>query len=391
VDNFTTGGDYVIFAPLKGESVSDVSFRNFRIDGNGSRNLVKGSTGNRIRRAMAVWLFAGRNIRIEGVWFDNHPGTNVVKFGSDSLSYLVTDSIIENCTFGNMGGAINGNRSQSDHSTLYVSGRNVTIQNNRLYNAEPFDENGPPVSVVAGIETHGFDIAVSGNSVENYSTGGYIVADDHVAAANQKWSGNSFVNMTKIGISLWSIQKAQNIVIDHNTIKLYGEQDQCVAGVYQPLVPPDTTMGFDALTISGNTISGGKAKRGTVWNGIQLTAATNAVIRENTIDTVSGAGILLYGNRNLHLDVTNITIEGNIVRDTGFNLYGAYPYAIEISNEGNGTFADILLSGNTIESSGFSPGMRGIRVEGKGAILRAVIDDSNRFTGIAEEHRVVSP
>jgi len=388
-DNFTAGGDYVVFAPQKGEVVSDISFRNFRIDGNGTHNLVKGSTGKNIRRAMAIWLFAGKNVRVEGVWFENHPGMNVVKFGSDSLSYLVTDSVIENCVFYLVGGAIAGNRRQNDHSTLYISGRNVTVRNNRLSNPEPYSENGPPVAVVAGIEMHGYDMTVTGNRVENYGTGGYIVADGYVAAANQRWTGNTFINMTKIGISLWSIQKVKDIVIDSNTINLYGELDQCVAGIYQSLVPPDTSMGFDGLTISGNTITGGRAKRGgTVWNGIQLTAATNAVIRGNSIDTVSGAGILLYGNRHRPLDCANILIEGNTVRDTGFNGYGANPYAIDITNEGQGKFADIRVSGNVIKSSGFSPAMRGIRVEGKSPLSRVRVEETNRFAGIVEEHRI---
>jgi hypothetical protein len=390
-DNFTAGGDYVIFAPLKGESVSDVSFKNFRIDGNGSNNLVRGSSGNLIRRAMAIWLFAGRNVRIEGLWFDNHPGTNVVKFGSDSLSYLVTDSVIENSTFNTVGGAISGNRLQSDHSTIYISGRNVTVLNNRLSNPEPFDEDGPPVAVVAGLEIHGFDMTVSGNSVENYSTGGYVVSDGTVAAENQRWTGNSFVNMSKIGISLWSIQKARNIVIDSNVIRLYGEADHCVAGIYQSLAAPDTTMGFDELTISGNSIIGEKAKRGTVWNGIQLTAATNAVISGNTIDTVSGAGILLYGNRQLALDGTHIRIEGNTIRNTGFNLYDAYPYAIEITNEGSGIFSDIQVTNNVIGNSGFSPVMRGIRVTGKGTVSKVIVDGTNSFNGIAKEHYIFAP
>lgn len=387
-DNFTNGGDYVVLAPLKAETVSNVSFKNFTIDGNGSRNLVKGSTGNLIRRAMAIWVLAGKNVRIEGVRFENHPGTNVIKFGSDSLSYMVTDSSVENCDFFNVGAAIPGNRRQSDHSTLYISGRSVAVKNNRLSNPNPYNENGPPVAVVAGIEMHGFDMAVTGNRVENYSTGGYIVADDYVAAANQQWTQNTFINMTKIGISLWSIQKVRNVVIDSNTIRLNGELDQCVAGIFQPLVPPDTTMGFDGLTITNNTITGGRAKRGTVWSGIQLTAATNAIISGNTIDTVSGAGIILYGNRHRPLDCTNILIEGNTVRDTSFNNYGAYPYAIDVTNEGNGKFADIRVIGNMIESSGFSPAMRGIRVEGKGRVIRVNVEKTNRFSGIAEEHHV---
>jgi len=389
-DNFTSAGDYVVIAPLHGESIADVSFENFSIDGNGLHNLVKGSTGSLVRRAMAIWLFSGRNIRIDGVNFIDHPGRNVVKFGNDSMAYLVTDSTIENCTFNNMGGAIQGNRNQNDHSTVYVSGRNVTITNNRLSNPEPHDANRSPAVVVAGLEIHGYDMTVSGNRVENYSTGGYIVADGAVAADNQRWTGNSFINMTKMGISLWSVQKATKTIIEGNTIRLNGEMDQCVAGIFQSFFPPDTTMGFDDLKISGNTISGGKARRGTVWNGISLTAVTNTVIRDNAIDNVSGGGIVIYGNKHRPLDCTDIVIEGNTLRDTGFNRFGAYPYAIDISNDGKGRFADIRVTGNSIQSSGFSPTMRGIRVGGKGEISRMQVDETNRFSGIAAEHRVTS-
>jgi hypothetical protein len=388
VDNFTAGGDYVLFAPLNAEPVSDVTFTNFRIDGNAPHNLVRGATGGLLRRAMAIWLFSGARVKVSGVWFEDQPGTNVVKFGSDSLSYLVTDSVVENCAFTRVGGAIAGNRGQADHSSLYVSGRNVTVQNNRLSNPQPLDENATPVAVVAGIEMHGFDLTVTGNRVENYGTGGYIVADGVVAAANQNWTKNSFVNMTKIGISLWSVQQAKNIVIDSNSITLLGGLDQCVAGIFQALVPPDTTMGFDGLSITGNTISGGSAKPGTVWNGIQLTAVSNAVISGNSIDTVSGGGILLYGNRMLPLDCRNILIQGNTVRDTGFNLFGAYPYAIDISNQGQGSFSDIRVVGNLLVNSGVAPAMSGIRVEGKGPMARVQVESSNLFTGIAAERQI---
>jgi len=387
-DNFTASGDYVVIAPLHGEPISDVSLKNFSIDGNGFYNLVKGSTGGLVRRAMAIWLFSGRNIRIDGVNFINQPGRNVVKFGNDSMAYLVTDSTIENCTFTNMGGAIPGNRNQNDHSTVYVSGRNVTLRNNRLSNPEPHDANRSPAVVVAGLEIHGYDMTVSNNRVENYSTGGYIVADGFVAAANQRWTGNEFINMTKMGISLWSVQKVKKIVIEGNTIRLNGELDQCVAGIFQSFFPPDTTMGFDDLKISGNMISGGKARRGTVWNGISLTAVTNTVISGNAIDNVSGGGIVIYGNKHRPLDCTNIVIEGNTVRDTGFNRYGAYPYAIDISNDGKGRFADIRVTGNSIQSSGFSPAMRGIRVGGGGQVSGVRVDGTNRFSGIAAEHRI---
>ncbi|TLN02870.1 hypothetical protein FDZ73_09815, partial [bacterium] len=346
VDNHTLAGDYVFFAPANAERTSDINFRNFRIDGNGSNNLVKSN----VRRAMAIWLYAGKNIMIDRVWFENQPGTNVVKFGSDSLSYLITDSVISNCIFSNVGGAIPGNRGQSDHSTLYISGKNVTVKNNRLSNSGPYNENGPPVAVVAGIEMHGDDMLVSGNHVENYGNGGYIVGDGIVTARNHRWLGNSFINMTKMGISIWSISEVRNVLFEGNHIRLNGELDQCVSGVYQPLNPPDTTVGIDGITVRSNIIESTAAKSGTVWNGITFTAVKNAIIEKNTIDRISGAAVLIIGNTRKPLDCRNVVIRDNHLSDTSFNSYGAYPYAITITNDGQGHFDGIEVTGNTIEN-----------------------------------------
>jgi len=382
-DNFTAGGDYVVFAPRRAEPTSSITFGNFRIDGNGSRNLVRGGRGGTLRRAMALWLFRGRDIRIEGVWFENHPGTNVVKFGSDNLSYLVTDSTVSGCSFSSVGAAIPGNRLQNDHSTLYISGRNVRVIDNRLSNPVPYDENGPPAAVVAGIEMHGDDMAVSGNQVKNYGTGGYIVGDGIVSARNQRWTGNRFINMTKLGISIWSVSAVADVLIDSNIITLDGTQDQCVAGIFQSIHQPDTTVGIDGLRISSNSISGLDVRPGTVWNGIQLTSARDAVVQDNVIERVSGAGILLYGVPGIPLDSRNIRIQGNVIRDTGFNRFGAHPYAIDLINNGRGRFEGLLVSGNRIESSlPLAGGMRGVRVQGSGHVAGVRIEGSNSFVNL---------
>lgn len=389
-DNFTAGGDYVIFAPRRAEPISAITFSNFRIDGNGSRNLVNGATAGLVRRAMAIWLFAGEDVRIEKVWFENHPGTNVVKFGSDSLSYLVTDSIITGCTFSSMGGAIPGNRRQSDHSTLYISGRNVRVTNNSLSNPAPYDENGPPAAVVAGIEMHGDDMVVSGNRVENYGTGGYIVGDGIVTARNQQWTGNRFTNMTKLGISIWSVSAVQNILIDSNAITLNGTLDQGVAGIFQSIYQPDTTVGIDSLRITNNTITGLDVRPGTVWNGIQLTAVRNAVLQNNVIERISGAGILLYGVPGIPLDCMNIEIRGNLIRDTGFNRFGAHPYAIDLINNGRGRFEGLQVSGNRIENSlPLAREMRGVHIQGTGPVHGVRIEASNSFINLKRRDRWV--
>ncbi|MBL0225524.1 MAG: right-handed parallel beta-helix repeat-containing protein [Geobacteraceae bacterium] len=387
-DNFTAGGDYVVFGPRKAEPISAITFRNFRIDGNGSRNLVTGTSAGAVRRAMAIWLFAGKDVRIEKVWFENHPGTNVVKFGSDSLSSLVTDSIITGCTFTSSGAAIPGNRRQSDHSTLYVSGRNVRVSDNHLSNPAAFDENGPPAAVLAGIEMHGDDMLVSGNRVENYGTGGYIVGDGIVTARNQQWTGNRFVNMTKLGISIWSVSAVEDVLIDSNMITLNGTLDQGVAGIFQSIYPPDTTVGIDGLRVSNNNISGLDVHSGTVWNGIQLTAVRNAVIQNNVIERIAGAGVLLYGVPGKPLDNRNIKIQGNSIRDTGFNRFGAHPYAIDLVNNGQGHFEQVQISGNRIENSlPLAAEMGGIHVQGPGPVSGVRIEGSNSFVNLKRRDR----
>jgi len=379
-DGFTAGGDYVVFAPVDAGETTNLTFSKFRIDGNGANNPVRGVSGGLVRRAMAMWLFKGENITVDNVTFENHPGTNVVKLGSDSLSYLVTDSTIRNCVFHNMGSAIPGNRAQADHSTIYVSGRDVTVSNNRLTIPRPHDENGPPVAVLAGIEMHGDGMTVSGNQVRNYGNGGYIVADGIVTARNQRWTGNRFESMTKLGISIWSVGRVENVVIESNVITLNGDLDQGVSGIFQPPQPPDTTVGIDGIIVRGNAISGSDVKSGTVWNGIQFTSVRNAVIENNLIERISGAGILIYGSSGRKLDSRHVSITGNTIRDTGFNRYGAHPFAIDIYNNGHGRFEDFRVSGNMFENNRFlTDGMRGIGVRGTGPIAGLVIDGANSF------------
>lgn len=385
-DGFTDGGDYAVFAPEKAEETSNITLSRFRIDGNGANNPVKGTSGTLVRRAMAVWLFRGSNITIDKVSFENQPGTNVVKLGSDSLSHLVTDSTISNSVFRNVGGAVAGNRAQADHSTIYVSGRKVTVCGNLLSNPLPHDENGPPVAVVAGIEMHGDDMTVSGNLVKNYSNGGYIVADGIVTARNQSWTGNRFESMTKLGISIWSVGRVEKVLIESNEITLNGALDQGVAGIFQSPYPPDTTAGIDGIIVRGNAIRGSDVNRGSVWNGIQFTAVKKAVIENNLIERISGAGILLYGVEGRKLDNRNVTITGNTVRDTGFNRYDAHPFAIDIFNSGQGRFEDLGISGNMLENSrSLSEGMRGIGVRGGGPMSGVVIDGTNSFINFRDK------
>jgi len=266
----------------------------------------------------------------------------------------------------------------------------VRVTDNRLSNPAPYDENGPPVAVVAGIEMHGDDMTVSGNRVENYGTGGYIVGDGIVTARNQQWTGNRFVNMTKLGISIWSVSAVENILIDSNTITLNGVLDQGVAGIFQSIYPPDTTVGIDGLRVSNNTISGLDVHSGTVWNGIQLTAARNAMIQNNVIERVSGAGILVYGVPGKPLDCRNIELRDNTILDTGFNRFGAHPYAIALINNGRGRFEQVLVSGNRIENSlPLAAELGGVHVQGTGHVSGVRVEGNNSFVNLKRRDRWV--
>ncbi|CAK0743807.1 hypothetical protein CCP3SC15_1280011 [Gammaproteobacteria bacterium] len=302
----------------------------------------------------------------------------------------MTDSTIENCTFVNVGGAIPGNRRQSDHSTLYISGRNVTVAGNHLSNPFLTDSNAPPAIVVAGIEMHGDDMLVTGNRVDHYGTGGYIVGDGIVTARNHRWANNSFTNLTQLGITIWSISEVANIMIEANRIELDGRIDQAVAGVFQSLHEPDTTLGIDGITIRNNTIQGTNVKAGTVWNGIQLTAARDVVIEGNLIERISGAGIIIMGTTNRRPDCRNIIIRDNTVRDTGFNRYGAYPYAIDLTNTGRGRFDAITVADNRIESTiPLTDEMRGIRVQGSGPVAGVNIDNRKNLIHLKQNSHII--
>jgi hypothetical protein len=149
-------------------------------------------------------------------------------------------------------------------------------------------------------------------------------------------------------------------------------------------------VGIDGLRVINNTISGRDVHSGTVWNGIQLTAARNAVIRDNVIERISGAGILLYGVPGKPLDNRNIELRDNLIRDIGFNRFGAHPYAIDLINNGRGSFEQLLISGNRIENSlPLAAEMGGVRVQGTGPVSGVRIDDNNSFVGLKRRERWV--
>jgi hypothetical protein len=79
-------------------------------------------------------------------------------------------------------------------------------------------------------------------------------------------------------------------------------------------------------------------------------------------------------------------IKNNHIRDTSFSKINAYPFAIEITNEGLGHFEEIHLTGNTIENTmALAENMGGIRVQGKGVIDKVRIDDDNRFVNLKRQ------
>jgi len=100
---------------------------------------------------------------------------------------------------------------------------------------------------------------------------------------------------------------------------------------------------------------------------------------------------LILGNRSKPLDSRNVTIKNNLVRDTSFNKYGAYPYAIDITNEGLGRFDNINIIGNRIENkSSLAENMGGIVVKGKGPVTNVRIKAGNRFVNLKRTERQIS-
>lgn len=387
----TAASDYRLFAPFDGGAADtdDVSFRNFTIDGNGANNLVLGSTGGNVRRAYAIQVARGRNIRVEGMTFDNMPGRNVVVIdGTNPAVLRCKDIWIVGNRFRNLGGAIVGNELQDDHSAIYCQADGAHVNRNTLWAADAaWNPSATATRVVSALEIHGTHNEVEGNLAYNFTNGANIVAGYHENRGT-RFRHNQFWNCTNQGAQLWSLFALRDLLIEGNLFHLDTSYNVGVAGLYQSTSASVTLNAVENLKVIGNDIlTDDITARSQHVHGIQLCAVDGGVVARNTIRNWQSNGVYLTPAATTSLGISDLGIENNDIENVGYNTNVTLLWAVAVIN-GSATvtqvFRDIRIDGNRIRKDAAAGAMRGIRLEGGGSIWDVGVGGGNRFKNIAD-------
>jgi hypothetical protein len=382
-DQHTVGGDYRVFAPATDTPTSNLAFLNFRIDGNAANNLVTGSSDGDVRRAYMLSVVAGSDIRVEGMWFENCPGRNVIVLGNNSDPPSVSNARIVGCTFTNFGGAIPGNERQNDHSAIYCQADGALIRDNILRAAATdWNPTATATRVVTGLEVHGSRCIAANNHVYNCTHGGHAVATYHTSQGNV-WTGNTFNNCSEVGIALWSRSphRISDLTIAGNAFQLRTTDNLVgigMAGIYQSTGTGATTSQIQNVNILDNTLyTDDTTARDASIHAIQLCAVHGAVVRGNAIRNWQTQGILIT-TASQTLDVEDVTIEANTFENVGYGNGGVNPWSIQVANYGGHSVRGVRISNNRFHNADSMAPQRGVLVGGTG-VVDVVVDGQNRF------------
>jgi len=384
-DNFTSKGDYRLFGPIKDQITSNITFENFSVDMNGANNLVHGSTGLNIRRAYTIYISNGNNIKLTKLNIMSNPGRNVIVLGNNSNHPTVTNVEITYNTFTNCGGSIAGNELQNDHSVIFSECDSATIAYNTFKNDKPINPSYIQNKVVTALEVHGSNTKVLKNKVINFTHGGNVVALVQ-NSYNNYWADNTFLNCTKLGLSLWSVAPYKNVncTIINNVIQLYGLFGSEVGGIFQSTHASNTTSAFENLKILNNRIySNDLVVRRNVWHGIYICAVSGADIRNNIIKNIKGNGITILSS-DKNLQVSNVKILNNDISNTGLNTFGSMVYSIFVDNKSmSQPFNNIQIDSNVIDRPSSSNSlMRKMKLGRDGTVTDLRVGQGNKFLNL---------
>lgn len=370
--------------------VNNFQLRDLRIDGNGANNVVAGSAGGQIRRGYQVSLPGGDNNAIEGCWFENCAGRNVLALSSATEPTHTNLRIVGN-RIHNAGAAISGNTGQNDHSSLYVMADVALIAGNVLWNDTAVEYSG---HAVVGLEIHGRNTIVAQNTVSKYGRVGNAAATIH-EGRNNLWIGNQAFGITGDAIKIWSLGfKNRNLRLIDNHIEIDNVNFVGGSGISQfPIGGNGTTEVIQDFVAVGNTIEFLNASAtATIQNGIGLTAADGFRLERNTVWRSTGAGISLESL--VSLPIKRGKLLDNTFYDVGLGSGGQRLWGVYVANQDTNLFMeDIEIDDNMCErplrAVGTAPsGMRGIRVTGAGPLRNITVGPRNRYKNLRRDQRV---
>lgn len=387
----TTAGEYRIFAPFdSGAADTDnVSFTNFRIDGNAGNNIVLGTTGGDIRYAFGIQVARGRNIRVQHMWFENMAGRNVIVIdGTNPATIRCKDVWITDNHLRNLGGANVGNHLQNDHSAIYSQADGAHILRNEIWAADAvWDPDATASRIVAAYEVHGSRNDVSGNKAWYCTTGANIVA---AVAENRgtRFTKNEYWNCTKQGIQLVSMFPLRDLQIDGDLIHLHTSYNGAVAGIYQSTSAINTIYPVENLKIDDvDILNDDLTARSTTVPGVQLCAVDGGRVRGCRIRNMPGGGINVANGSHASATVSNLSIAENDIKNVGLYSGSSDIFAIHILNDhATKVMRGVWVSRNAIHKDEPSGQMRGVRFSGGAA--SGVIEESgtvdNRYRNIRD-------
>jgi hypothetical protein len=302
-------------------TVTPVVFRDFTLDLNGTGNPLTSSPGLTNEHTGFVLgtnlpLHGSAGITLDSVSFKNGNGVWAVTANG------VNDVTVTNCKFLNWGV---GGSFVFDHSVMYLAGIGITVANNQMY--------GAGALVNTGIEVHGANISVTGNTIWHFANGIIYVPD----VAESVGAGNTPTDVTISGNSLY----VSSVGIDPST---------------------DASGGFNNLTVEANSITVDRnlTTLGIVQigqqSGIMFIANSNPAngvnIHGNTIEfihetasytSISGLGCIFVFNQKA---ISNLQIESNVC----FNSSGAG--VLILGSGASATLAGAAIQNNTVINCG---------------------------------------
>jgi Pectate lyase superfamily protein len=379
--------------------LDDAEFIGMTFDANGLNNPVRDpqetngdapSQSDKPTLRYFIRTFSGSRVRVADCTFLNADVGNVLSFNGTAI----TDVIVENSKFLNVGGAL----IDHDHSSVYFDGKRFLIAGNEFRG-----RNGAgTIGARTAIETHGDDIEVRDNLVDGFLQGVNIVGRIS-NPSRQILANNRFTNVA-VGFNIWPLQDALSgssfvsLTIKNNDVGIAADRwwrspamvVDLAAGIHfeaeiararlDRLDILDNRITFD--TFSGERANADRNSVGIGVRGVEgVLSVSNLAILRNTVRNAIGPCILstaIIGPTrsseiadNMLTDCArspNFVGEGDVLR-TGIAI--------------GGTTSQLSITRNIVKSSGALPVML------TGALTASVCMNNcavanNQLSGIAQ-------
>lgn len=296
---------------LAGKGLRNVTIRKLTFDGNGRNNLTP---AGHIRNALFITLDA-ENITIEDNVFLNCAGHNMIV--TSGRGALVRNNRLQNG--GHYVGTKIENRHNADYSFMYIASTDSMVSGNLI------EQQDPDIALrgwTGGIEVHGSNSTVTGNTVRGCNPAIYIANDTDTANVNIL--RNSFEKCLR-GIAFWNTDfTLKDVTIADNTISLYRPSfrgGDLVYAIGQENGSVSIYTGASAnggyvenLVIKNNRITSASSTQSPAIQGIRLHSLKTSIIEYNVIDGLSDTGIVLLGSP---WGIDGLTIRHNKITNCG--------------------------------------------------------------------------